>query len=333
MSANQGTAIDSSNIAATVPKALARQPIVWWSATGIVFVALQAYILLLWLSSPDFSTVGSGIDVVPAQVKSSAWISQFNALALFLGCVIYCVRKSWREERLTWDALLVIGGLSVCWLDTAINYFHPIVLYNAYMFNLGSWSSHIPGWASTAKSTPEPLLFVVGLYGWWFLLFSMAFCAIAHRLKRRWPQVGLGGLILAGIAALSVLDAVLELAFVFSGLYVYAAVIPDWTLWLGTAHQFPLYGALILGVLCTVVAMLRYDAGERQYSFVERGADILPVSVKMRTLIRVLAIIGFMNAVFVTAVAVHWWIGLYAEQSTFIVPSYLSSGSIGVKIP
>lgn len=324
MSTNQGVAIDSNDISAAVPKALTRQPVFWWAGTGIVFAALQVYILLLWLSSPDFASIGSGIDQVPAQVKSSAWISQFNALALFLGCAIYCARKSWREGRLTWDALLVIGGLSVCWLDTAINYFRPIVLYNAYMLNQGSWSSHIPGWASTAQSTPEPLLFVVGLYGWWFLLFSVAFCAVARRLKRRWPQIGIGGLILAGIAVLSALDAVLELAFVFSGLYVYAAVIPGWTLWQGTVRQFPLYGPLILGVLCTAVAVLRYDAGERRYSFVERGADDLPVPIKMRTLIRVLAIIGFMNVVFVTAVAVHWWIGVYAEQPAFAIPSYLS---------
>jgi len=316
MRTNQDAA---SNTNDTAPST--RPPIIWWAGAGIVFFALQTYVLLSWLWSPDFGPIGTGIDPVPAQIRASAWISQCNAVILFLACAVYCLRKSRREGRLTWDALLMIGGLSVFWLDTAINYFRPIVLYNATMLNWGSWSPYIPGWVSAAR-TPEPLIFVIGLYGWWFLLFSASFCWIARSLQRYWPRIPVFFLILVGIAALSILDAILELIFVFSGLYVYVAVIPGWTLWLGSMQQFPLYGPLILGVLCTAVAMLRYDARERHYSFVERGFDKLPLSPWMQTMVRMLAIIGYLNTVFLFAVFFHWLLGLYAVQLASPLPSY-----------
>ncbi|SDR62581.1 spirocyclase AveC family protein [Paraburkholderia tuberum] len=323
MCTNQNTGMDAGHASLTVPETVVRQPVLWWAGAGAVFLALQAYVLLSWVLSPDFASRGTGVDPVPAQVRTSAWISQFNSVVAFLVCAIYCVRRSRREGCLTWDALLMIGGLSVCWLDTAINYFRSVVLYNAYMLNWGSWNAHIPGWASgSAHPTPEPLVFVTGLYGWWFLLFSAVFCGVARRLELHWPRIGVLGLVLAGVVTLSLLDALLELIFVFSGLYAYAAVVPGWTLWLGTVHQFPLYGPLILGVLCTIVAMLRYGARKQRYSFVERGSDELPVSAPVRTAIRILAIVGFMNTVFVIAVFAHWWIGSHAE-GPLPVPSYL----------
>jgi hypothetical protein len=324
MRTNQNAAMDAGHASGTVPVALVRQPALWWASAGVVSIALQTYVLLSWLFSPDFAPVGTGADPVSAQVRTSAWISQFNAIAAFVACAIYCMRRSRREGHLTWDAFLMIGGLSVCWLDTAINYFRPVVMYNAYMLNWGSWNAHIPGWASvSAHPTPEPLVFVIGLYGWWFVLFSAVFCGVARRLERRWPQIGVIGLMLAGIVTLSLLDAVLELIFVFSDLYAYAVVVPAWTLWAGSIHQFPLYGPLILGVLCTLVAMLRYTARKQGYSFVERGTEQLAASGRVRTTIRILAIAGFVNTVFVIAVLVHWWIGSHAE-GPIPIPSYLS---------
>lgn len=323
MNVDQHLMHEGGEITRRTIRGMLTQPLIIWAALGLFFLALQLFVLSSWLMSENFAVVDVGADPVPLQMKILAWVTQFNALLLLLLCVLYCIRKSRREGCMTWDVLLIVGGLSVCWLDTAVNFFKPTVLYNRYMLNFGSWNSFIPGWSSTAhEQASEPLLFVIGLYGWWFVLFGMIFCAVARWFKRRWPQLERGRLWLTGFIALFVTDMLLELILMVPGLYAYNVVIPSLTLWSGQTFQIPLYGVLIISALCAAVSILRYQAEVDGCSSIEKLSPSIAVSSNGRLFLRFLAMIGFINVMYITAIIAHWVFGFFGE-TTLIFPSYM----------
>lgn len=305
---------------------LARQPLVVWSVVGAFFVGLQLIVFSTWLMSESFATVSTGEDLVPLQVRVAAWVTQANAVLFLLVCIFYCIRQSRREKRMAWDVLLVVGGLSVCWLDTTINFFEPVVFYNSYMINWGSWNSFIPGWPTgSGELAPEPIIFVVGLYGGLLVLFGVIYCCVLRGLIRRWPRLSRWKLVVCGFAVIAMLDFALEMLFVISGLYAYNIVIPGLTLWVGQPYQIPLYGCLLIAALCTPVAILRYQAQLNTYSSIEKLSPSYKISTGLRSVLRCLAMVGFINVLFILAVSVHWVLGFWGE-TTLTFPSYLSGG-------
>jgi hypothetical protein len=300
-----------------------KQPLVAWAIIGLFFAGLQTYVFTSWLLFSDLMPFSTGADGVPFETKVSAWVTQFNVVFLLVLCVLYNVIKSVREGKVAWDFLLVGGGLSAGWLDTVINFFNPLVIYNAYLINWGSWNSFIPGWFSNGGNlTPEPIVFVLGLYGWWFVLFGMVLCATLRVIKRFWPKCNALGMVFSGFLLLAVLDFVLELFFVFPGLYAFNIVIPNLTLWSGKAYQIPIYAPLIIAAICTPIGLLRFQAQQQGYSVIERINPQYKFSVGVHLFLRLLAMVGFVNVVLVTAIVMHWAIGSFGV-TTIEFPSYM----------
>lgn len=301
---------------------------VWWAAVGAFFVALQVWVYGAWLLSGDAYRQPMGPDAMSGASKLTAWVVQGLSTGALVVVVVYLVRRSRREGALTWDAYIAIGFLSVFWQDTLCNYLRPTFIYNSYLVNLGSWYPHVPGWvAPHFRNIPEPFLLTGPLYGWWFVLFAVAFCAMARRAQRRWPGIGRLGLFAIGVGILFVLDMVLEMVFLRAGLFAYSGAIRSLSIWGGRTYQYPLYEGIFAGSVCALVGLLRHFRDDRGRSAIERGADTLG-SGRRVTVVRALAWIGLANLCLVWVNASYAVISLYVDP-TPRYPSYMTNGLCG----
>jgi hypothetical protein len=118
---------------------------------------MQIYVYTAWVASGDFKAVHSGADPLPNSEKVWAWVLQISFTAVAVATVIWLIRGCRRERRLTLDAKLAIGFVSIIWLDPVPNLLRPQVFFNSYYINRGSWVEHIPGWISAnGRFLPDP---------------------------------------------------------------------------------------------------------------------------------------------------------------------------------
>jgi len=265
---------------------------------------------------------------VPTGTKAWALSIQTISILLFLGTAIHVVRQCRRRHTLTFDAVLVAAWLLSWWQDPILNYLRPVFFYNAYLVNLGSWTSRIPGWQSPNGHLLAEPLFAGSIYGW-MLLTSMLTCAGMRLAKRHRPNIGVPGLLLAAFVTMFFFDLVLEGFFVRTRLYSYAATIHDLSLFGDKAYHFPVYESVLWGSVWAAVGSLRYFRNDRGLSIAERGVDKLPVSPRKRNVLRLLAVTGFINVVFVVFYNVP--IQFFAVQVDKMPehPTYLRSGLCG----
>ncbi len=308
------------------------RPIHWWSAAGAVFVAVQIYAFTAWIISGDAYPQPTGADPVPGNVKVYAWILQAACLTAFVTVLVYIWRRSRREGKLTWDALVAIAFAGVYWQDTIINYARPNFFYNSYLINFGAWNPHIPGWLSPyGGNVPEPILMIGPLYAWWFVLFGIVFCAMARKLRQYRPDIGKPAIFAVGVLVLGLMDFVLENIFIHSHLFAYSAVINALSLYAGQTYQFPWYEAVIVGVFCSIVGMIRLNRDDRGRSVVERGVDEMQVGSRAKTGLRILAFLGLSNTMFVILNVLYIWISFYVSPMPHY-PSYLNNDMCGAAV-
>jgi hypothetical protein len=289
------------------------------------------YLVMAWILSGDATPTHTGADTVGWSTKAWAWGFQIVSPLVLLGCIVYVVRRSRREGRVHFDALMLIAATVAIWLDPATtNYFRTQMLYNSYMVNFGSWAEHIPGWLSpNAHLFPEPLINWGALYGITFLLATFIGCGAMRWAKRRWPRTGRVGLVLWGFAAIVLFDFLAECLFIRSELYAYAGAIQDLSVWGGRRYQFPIYESVIFGVCWTACAALRYFRDDRGRSVVERGIDDLNVSSKQKTALRVLAVTGFVSVIYAVYSLVFSLTTLWGDEFPKGYPSYMTNGMCG----
>jgi hypothetical protein len=299
---------------------------------------MAAYLVVAWWASGQFKRTPTGRDPVSSATKAWAWGWQVASVVLFLACVVYVVRRSRREGRLTFDALILIAWTVAIWLDPATtNFFRTQMLYNSYLVNFGSWAPHIPGWLSpNAHLFPEPLIAWGGLYGVTSLGATVIGCNAMRLGKRRWPELGKVGTVLCGLGAIAITDLILEIFFIRTGLYAYGGAIRSLSLWGGHRYQFPLYESLIFGATWTASAALRYFRDDRGRSIVERGIDEPSVSRLSSGRVngrRILAVTGFVTVIYTVYSLVFSLTALWGDPFPKGYPSYMINGMCGAGTP
>ena len=308
------------------------RPIHYWSAFGAACVAIQVYVYGSWLLSGDVYPQRTGSDPVPLGVQAAAWIMQATSILAVVALIVYVWRRSRREHALAWDALIAIGFAAAYWQDPIINYFRPVYFYNSYLINVGAWTSHIPGWLSPhAGNLPEPLFMILPIFTCLFVVFGIAFCAMARRVRRIWPDIGQVGLFVIGVLVFGIFNIFMEAVFLQTRLFVYAGVVNPLSLFAGHSYQFPLYEAVVAGINSSVVGMVRLTRDRNGQSAIERGADELSAGKRAKTLARVLAFVGLGNAVLVFTNVVYIAFGLHVDQMPQY-PSYLKNDICGTEI-
>jgi hypothetical protein len=66
-------------------------------------------------------------------------------------------------------------------------------------------------------------------------------------------------------------------------------------LWAGHTYQVPLYGPALWSAVLTGIGALRFHLDERGFTLVERGIERVTVGARATTLLRTLAVVGFIH--------------------------------------
>ena len=272
-----------------------------WAAFGAVCVVVSAFVWGRWvLSGPQRTPPGPS--TIPDWMRLSLNIQLVAGLVVFPFLIYFFLIRPWRRAgHLTLDGMITIGFLQMyCW-DTYFNLYRPWQLYNSRMFNLGSWNNLLPGWTYPhGERIAEPFLFLPPAY-LLFLGVAILGTGVMRRCKARWTGLRNWQLLAIAFAFGAIGDGVLETIWLRSGAYVFASYPgPKWaTLFEGHYYQYPLIEPVLIGLVLGAVSALRYYRNDNGETVVERGVDQLGLSPRKQTRLRLLAIVGAVNAIYI----------------------------------
>jgi hypothetical protein len=312
------------------------KPVTVWAAVGGAVLLLQLYVWIRWITGPYFTRVPAGPSDPPTYMKA---LLTTNAVVMCVGLpfvIWWFIIRPWvRERRITLDGILFVSCALFFFQDPLLNYFNTWCTYNTWLWNRGSWSSHIPGWVSPespGRQVAEPLLINATGYGM-VLVLAIAGCWFMRRIKARWPGISNVGLILLTYAAAFVADFVMEAGFMLPfGLYTYPGSIRSVTVFAGTYHQWPIYEGLMWGGVMTALTCLRYFTDDRGRTVVERGLDQVRGGFAKQQLVRFLAIFAAVSGCFFFFYNIPaQWIGMHSDPwpADHLKRSYFNGGICG----
>lgn len=290
-----------------------------WAAVGGALLALQLYVWARWITGPFFERVPVGPNDPPMYMKVPLMA---NAIVLWVGLPFaiwwFFIRPWRRERRITLDGMLVASMGLMFFQDPLLNYFNTWCTYNTWLFNRGSWTSHIPGWVSPeepGRQVAEPLLTNGPGYAYGVLLITIAGCWVMRKIKGRWPGISNLRLIAVTYAIAFVFDFVMEgLVLLPIGLYTYPGAIRSVSLNADTYYQWPVYEGLMWGAVQAALCCLRYFTDDRGRTVVERGLDSVPGGFARQQFTRFLAIFAGVSACFFAFyMGPAQWIALHAD--------------------
>jgi hypothetical protein len=320
------------------PKELdARPPFVGatiWAVVGALFVVLFAYVMLRWVTGPNFRAVPAGPDIPPTWMKAVAHTIEVITIVVFAATLWHYVIRPWRREgELSHDGLMVLALVTLYWQNTLPNFLVHGTLLSSAFTNFGSWYQYIPGWVSPNMSRLPEAPVAWGLcYACWFVFFPMkAGARFTHWFGRRHPALSAIRVFVVAYVGFMVLDFVLEGVFLRTGMYAYASTVHGWTLFAGKTYQFPIYEILSWGLAWTLYATLYAYRDDRGMTLVERGVEKLRVGRKRRKLVRLLALVGVFNLIFLGQNAFMIAISPHADPWPRGYKSYLVNGLCGPK--
>ena len=312
------------------------KPVTIWATVGGALLLLQVYVWIRWISGPYFERVPGGPTDPPMYMKV---MLTANAVGMCVGLpfvIWWFIIRPWvRERRITLDGLLFVSCALFFFQDPLLNYFNTWCTYNTWLWNRGSWSSHIPGWVSPespGRQVAEPLLINATGYGM-VLVLAIAGCWFMRKIKARWPGISNIRLILVTYAAAFVADFVMEAGFMLPfGLYTYPGSIRSVTVFAGTYHQWPIYEGLMWGGVMTALSCLRYFTDDRGRTVVERGLDQVRGGFARQQLVRFLAIFAAVSSCFFFLYNVPaQWIAMHSDPwpQDHLKRSYFNGGICG----
>lgn len=272
----------------------------WWALLGAVCLATWAYLWLRWVLSGNATPTPTGPTPIPGWMRAAAHLHEVVAWSLLGGMIYGWIIRPWRRERrLTSDGMLVFAGLSCIWQDMLPSYHTPFFTYNPAFVQFGSWNNFIPGFQTpNSNLIAEPLVFALGIYPVSLLLASVLGLHLIRKARARWPRMGHAGLFALIFVPLLVINAVVEIGFLRLGLYAYPAA---WgpTAFKGHYYQYPLIIAFLWGgCFWTAMTAIRYFKDDRGRTLAERGIDEVRATPRQKTGLRLLALVGLVNAMF-----------------------------------
>lgn len=295
------------------------KPVRIWAAVGAALLILQVYVWIRWVTGPYFERVPAGPTELPTLMKTILTVYTIGiVIGLPLGIWWFIVRPWRRERRITLDGMFLVATGLMFFQDPLLNYFNTWCTYNTWMFNRGSWSSHIPGWVSPEEpghQVAEPLLMNAPGYAYGVLLCTIFGAWVMRRVKAKWPTIS--NLRLIGVVAVwaFVFDFVMEgLVLMPIGLYTFPGSIQSVSINAGHYYQWPVYEGLMWGGVQAGLCCLYYFTDDRGRTVVERGLDRVRGGVVKQQATRFLAIFAAVSAIFFVFYNLPaQWFGMHAD--------------------
>lgn len=286
-----------------------------WAFFGALIALFEAYVLIRWVTGPNFKSVPAGSTPVPDAIKIAGSVVTFAGFPAAGFCLYRWVWKPWQRSRtVTAEGLLMLWFLTFSWfMDPFANMFTPFFTYNSWFPNMGSWVHDIPFWQSVTAGKPGamqayPLLFVVTAYVWglWGVVAGQA--QAMRWMRSRWPRMSTPTLVWWSFWIGFAVFMVLEIVYMRCGMYGYHAAVPSLTLWYGHYYQFPVYEALFAGFWCLGYASLLYFRNDKGQTIVERGVERVKAGNGTKIGLRFLAITALSTVIYMVSYNVPYWI-------------------------
>jgi uncharacterized membrane protein YhdT len=262
---------------------------------GAALAVFELYIVLKWVTGPEFTPVRLGPTPVPTWMKVGAIVAQALFVVIAVVLIHRLVVRPWRRERTVgFDGLLCLASICTSVYDASSAYFHNWFTYNSYLLNMGNPATGLPGWQAyhaPGENIAWPILFFPLLYGIVFVALPVLGCAIMRRASYRWPRLPKVGLMAICFVSMAVVSVILEgQIFMRLGLYLETG----WSFeFLDSEYSHnPLRNILLFGVLFTGLSSLRFFRNDRGQTLVERGAERVGAATSPKLLVmRFLAVL------------------------------------------
>jgi hypothetical protein len=310
------------------------KPIKWWATAGACFLSLEIYVFASWIVSGHATPTPSGPEVAPGWMRAVAHTWEALGVFAMLGMIyVFLIRQRRREHRVTQDGMFIVVFLLLYWQDPLVNYSQNWATFNSELINLGSWGPQVPGWiAPRSHLFAEPIVWALPTY--LYAVFGIVLLAnfVMRSAKARWPELGKAGLIGTCLAFTFTADFLAEIIFIRFGLYAYPGGISWMTLWHGHYYQLPLNEVVLMSVVFTGWACLRYFRNDKGQTFAERGADQLQLSARRGPVVRFLALSGAANVIMLGLFMIPMqWFALHASPwpQDILDRSYLTDNICG----
>jgi hypothetical protein len=198
--------------------------------------------------------------------------------------------------------MMWLAAFTVSWLDWGIAWLQPV----------GNWNGAF--WLNSRSHFGQFNSFAVPATVSWFGAITIWLCLVLRWVRRRWPDIGVAGLLAVALGFPVLLDFVLESALIRLGLYAYGGSVPALTLFPGHYYSLPIWQPLLLGPVMGLAASLVYFVNDRGQTVTERGIDRVYVSDRAKAWLRFLALSGGINML-VVVYSVTW--GLFTLNPNY----------------
>lgn len=270
----------------------------WWALLGAALIVFMAWVIGQWVTGAYFEAVDPGQSEMPDAQGAALVAIQVGGSALALFCIHWTLVRPYLKERVVKsEGLLVLSYGTLYFWDPISNAANYWFLYNANLWNKGSWVNEMPlfrAWGGEPGAMwSEPIFGMGPGYVYFWVIGVWAGTRCFKFVKRRFPQVGTAGALVACYAGIFIFDVVIE-AFIWmrTGFFVYPGGRQLGTIFGESYLAFPFIEAALIGVLLTPYVLLIQYKDDKGRFFVERGIDRVKLGSKGKTAVRFLAILA-----------------------------------------
>lgn len=279
------------------------KPVTLLATIGILFTVFEAYVIISWITGPNFEPTPVGPSPVPTYMKVGLTGLTVIGIILWFFCLWKLLIQPWRREgHITLDGMFTICFILVYWMDPYGNILVPQFTYNAWLTNQGSWLNDTPGVVmANGHMIPEPYLLTGPLYLW--CIFGVVVIAnkLMKRAENRFPRMGTFGLISLTIGCFIVWDLFWELTFIRIGYWTYPTM-PEFGAIFGDSwYRIHLTEPVCWGTAWALFACLRYFKNDKGQTLAERGIEKVEAGQKTKSTMRFFALYGVVQIIFVLA--------------------------------
>lgn len=304
-----------------------------WAVFGAAWFALIVYMFIGWVTGPDFAPVKpTGPDVPPAMMMIAARVIEVISVSCSLLVIYNYLIKPWRRSgEIGADGLLMIACMTMYVQDFWCNYFGYFCQLSSVFVSFGSWANYVPGWVDPNQGRLPEAVVAWGLcYGSWFVLLPMIFGArMMSRVRTKYPEWSGMRIFVVSTLIFTALWFCVEALFLRTGMYAYGVAISSLTLWAGNYYQYPIYEFLAWGICYGVFATAYYYKDDKGQMFMERGIERLKTSAATKKVLRLFAMTGFVNFVFLMGWSMPMSLSTLWADPMVKMPSYLVNDLCG----